>query len=119
MRADGIPFGMTLLAPGGDDALLASASAACSTPTPACRWARGRTGRSRALAPRQPQPAAGEIAHRGGRRASVRHGAQLASCGAPRTLSLRGADDDAPDYKLYALNGTTPPKPGLLRVAAG
>jgi len=25
----------------------------------------------------------------------------------------------APDYLLYALPGTTPPKPGLLRVAAG
>jgi allophanate hydrolase len=24
-----------------------------------------------------------------------------------------------PDYRLYALPGTTPPKPGLLRVAAG
>src|SRR5258708_22350319 len=25
----------------------------------------------------------------------------------------------APDYKLYALKGTTPPKPGMLRVEAG
>jgi allophanate hydrolase len=25
----------------------------------------------------------------------------------------------APDYKLYALNGTVPPKPGLLRIDAG
>jgi allophanate hydrolase len=25
----------------------------------------------------------------------------------------------APDYKLYALRGTTPPKPGMLRVKAG
>ena len=25
----------------------------------------------------------------------------------------------APDYRLHALPGTTPPKPGLLRVAAG
>lgn len=27
--------------------------------------------------------------------------------------------DTAPDYRLFALPGTTPPKPGLLRVAAG
>ena len=33
MRADGIPFGITLLAPGGHDALLAS-SAACFMPIP-------------------------------------------------------------------------------------
>ena len=39
MRADGMPFGVTLLAPAGHDALLAS-SAAHSMPTPVCRSAR-------------------------------------------------------------------------------
>jgi len=32
---------------------------------------------------------------------------------------LLKATTTAPDYKFYALNGTTPPKPGLLRVADG
>jgi hypothetical protein len=38
-------------------------------------------------------------------------------------LSLGGrlieATSTAPDYKLYALKGTVPPKPGMLRVAPG
>ena len=29
------------------------------------------------------------------------------------------APSTAPDYRLYALKGTTPPKPGMLRVEAG
>jgi allophanate hydrolase len=32
---------------------------------------------------------------------------------------LLEATATAPDYKLYALRGTTPPKPGMLRVEAG
>jgi allophanate hydrolase len=32
---------------------------------------------------------------------------------------LLQATATAPDYKLYALQGTTPPKPGMLRVKAG
>jgi allophanate hydrolase len=32
---------------------------------------------------------------------------------------LLKATTTAPDYKLFALNGTTPPKPGLLRVQPG
>jgi len=38
-----------------------------------------------------------------------------------RALNARFVEEaeTAPDYKLYALAGTTPPKPGLLRVADG
>jgi allophanate hydrolase len=36
-----------------------------------------------------------------------------------RGASLVGTASTAADYRLYALPGTTPPKPGLLRVAAG
>ena len=32
---------------------------------------------------------------------------------------LIAAADTTPDYKLYALRGTVPPKPGMLRVEAG
>ena len=46
--------------------------------------------------------------------------------GLPLNGELRGlggrlleATKTAPDYKFYALNGTVPPKPGLLRVEAG
>ncbi|RYY93694.1 MAG: allophanate hydrolase, partial [Comamonadaceae bacterium] len=36
-----------------------------------------------------------------------------------RGARLLHAAETAPDYKLYALPGTTPPKPGLVRVAPG
>ena len=83
MRPDGMPFGITLLAPGGHDALLASFGrafhadtglplGALGLPQPplAADCARARSRRDR---------------HRGGRRASVRHAAQR------RTESTRRA----------------------------
>jgi allophanate hydrolase len=36
-----------------------------------------------------------------------------------RGATLLRATETAPDYRLYALPGTTPPKPGLVRVAPG
>ena len=37
----------------------------------------------------------------------------------PWARRLLEATSTAPDYRLYALAGSNPPKPGLLRVAAG
>ena len=72
-------------------------------PVRAAAAARGIAGRRRRRRDR----------HRGGRRASVGHGAQRRIEGAARRLLEATAT--APDYKLYALD-TTPPKPGMLRV---
>jgi allophanate hydrolase len=36
-----------------------------------------------------------------------------------RGATLVAASETAPDYRFFALPGTTPPKPGLLRVAPG
>jgi allophanate hydrolase len=70
-----------------------------------------------ALAPLSDKPGDGEIAI-----AVV--GAHLSGMALNRDLQaldgrLLKATTTAPDYKFYALNGTTPPKPGLLRVADG
>ena len=51
-------------------------------------------------------------------------GAHLSGMPLNGQLTERGATllaqaETAPDYKLFALPGTTPPKPGLLRVAPG
>jgi allophanate hydrolase len=51
-------------------------------------------------------------------------GAHLSSMplnGELRALDARFVEEaeTAPDYRLYALAGTTPPKPGMLRVASG
>jgi allophanate hydrolase len=51
-------------------------------------------------------------------------GAHLSGMPLNGQLTERGATllrtaETAPDYRLFALPGTTPPKPGLLRVAPG
>ncbi len=115
MRGDGTPFGVTLLAPAGEDAKLASIG----------REFQQATGLSLgALKVPQPPlpklsvtPATGEILL-----AVV--GAHLT--GMPLNGELRAAGArlvepalTAPHYRLYALAGSKPPKPGLLRVANG
>ena len=115
MRPDGTPFGVTLLAPAGGDAALASIGrefhratglplGALNAPQPAPAW-------------QSPAPAQGEIPI-----AVV--GAHLS--GMPLNGELRAAGGrllarakTAPHYRLYALAGTRPPKPGLLRVKSG
>jgi allophanate hydrolase len=115
MHADGTPFGVTLLGPAGHDAMLASIGrvfhAATGLPLGALRCAQPP------LASLPVAPAAGEIpiavvgAHLGG----MPLNGELKSLGA----RLLEAARTAADYRLYALAGTKPAKPGLLRVAPG
>ena len=115
LRPDGIPFGVTLLAPAGEDAALASIGRQFhhSTGLPLGALKRPQP----ALAKFAAAPASGEIAV-----AVV--GAHLS--GMPLNGELRSAGGrliectaTAPHYRLYALSGTKPPKPGLLRVKNG
>jgi allophanate hydrolase len=115
MHADGTPFGVTLLASAGNDAALASIGRVFHADTGLPLGALGRA--QPPLVPLPAAPAAGEVAI-----AVV--GAHLS--GMPLNAELRGlgarlleATPTAPDYRLYALAGTVPPKPGLLRVADG
>jgi allophanate hydrolase len=113
MRPDGAPFGITLLAPAGRDALLASIGRVFHADTKMPVGAKGA-----AQPPLAPLPVGGgdEIpiavvgAHLSG---MVLNGELKALNG-----RLLEATKTAPDYKLYALD-TTPPKPGMLRVPAG
>ena len=113
MRADGIPFGITLLAPAGCDALLASIGRVFHADT---KLSLGAKGVAQAPLPALSQSSGDEIqiavvgAHLSG---MVLNGELKALNG-----RLIEATRTAPDYKLYALT-TTPPKPGLLRIAAG
>ncbi|TMJ03932.1 MAG: allophanate hydrolase [Alphaproteobacteria bacterium] len=114
MRPDGIPFGVTLLAPGGQDALLASLGRVVHADT---RLPMGATGRRQPpLAPLPAAPQAGEIALAvvGAHLSGMPLNGELKSHGA-RFLE---AAHTAPDYRMFALE-TQPPKPGLLRVPAG
>ena len=115
MRDDGIPFGVTLLAPGGHDGLLASIGRAFHADTGLPMGALKRP--QPPLATLSAVPAAGEIAI-----AVV--GAHLSGMplnGELKALGGRLLEETAtaPDYRLFALAAASPPKPGLLRVAQG
>lgn len=118
MRDDGIPFGVTLLAPAGHDAGLASLGRAFHADT---GLAVGAKGLAEGIA--QPQlaglptaPVADEIAVAvvGAHLSGMALNHELTSLGA----RLIEATQTAPDYRLFALD-TAPPKPGLQRIAAG
>ena len=115
ITAAGVPFGITLLAPGGADARLAEI---------------GRVFHADTALPlgalKQPQVplAAASLSPADGEVAVAVVGAHLS--GLPLNGELRALGGrllevakSAPDYRLYALTGTKPPKPGLLRVDSG
>jgi allophanate hydrolase len=115
MRADGTPFGVTLLGPAGHDAMLASIGRVFHADTDLPLGALGAAQPGLEHIPAA--PAADEVAL-----AVV--GAHLSGMslnGELRSLSARFLETTvtAPDYRLYALAGTHPAKPGLLRVADG
>jgi allophanate hydrolase len=115
IRPDGIPFGITLLAPAGHDAQLAGIGRVFHADTKLAMGSRNL--RQPPLAPLPTTVSGDEIAI-----AVV--GAHLSGMALNGELKALGgrlleATATAPDYKLYALKGTTPPKPGMLRVKAG
>ena len=110
----GMPYGSTLLATGGNDARLMSLGRAMHLKSGLTLGALG------AAQPAPKAPAAlakGEIAigvigaHLSGM--ALNH--ELTSLGARFLEALR----TAPDYRLYALKGEGPARPGMLRVAKG
>ncbi len=122
MRADGLPSGVQLIGPRGSDAMLAAIAAAYHEKVGS---ALGATGHP--LAPR-PAPARPASANTPvavpARHAVVVVGAHLSGQPLNRQLVDLGATlvracATAPTYRLYALRGTVPPKPGLVRVREG
>jgi allophanate hydrolase len=108
------PFGITLLAPGGSDALLASVGRAFHADTALPLGALGLP--QPPLASLAPAPAGGIML------AVV--GAHLSGMPLNRELKAHGASFVATakttaDYRLYALTGGETRRPGLLRVATG
>jgi allophanate hydrolase len=113
MRPDGVPFGITLLAPAGHDADLASIGRAFHAHTKLAVGAKSLPQPPLAATPMAKHveiPIAVVGAHLSG----------MALNGELTALDARLIEEavTAPDYKLYALD-TTPPKPGMLRVEAG
>ena len=114
MRPDDIPFGITLLAPAGRDAQLASIGRVFHADTKLPIGAQCL-----------PQPPLAALpAGAGGDEIAIAvvgaHLSGMALNGELKALGGRLLEEavTAPDYKLYALD-TTPPKPGMLRVEPG
>lgn len=102
-RPDGKPFGITLLAPGGADRVLADFAASLLGESP--------------LAPASGKAASDWID-------IVVVGAHLSGMPLNHELTSRDArmvarTRTAAIYKLFALPGTVPPKPGMMRVGEG
>ncbi len=115
LRPDGLPFGVTLVGPCASDWQLADLGQRFHQAT---GLTQGATG---APLP-APQPIPG-LSHNLNVKVAV-VGAHLSGMPLNWQLTERGATllhtaDTAPDYRLFALPGTQPPKPGLVRVAAG
>jgi allophanate hydrolase len=114
MRADGTPFGVTLVAPAGADAALASIGRAFHADT---ALPLGATGTAQPpLAAIAPRAADGEIALAvvGAHLSGMPLNRELTACGA----RLLEESATANDYRLFLLPGA-PAKPGLLRVDGG
>jgi allophanate hydrolase len=114
MRSDDIPFGITLLAPAGKDAQLASIGRVFHADTRLPMGARSLPQPPLAVIPTGPSGDEIAIAVVGAHLSGMALNGELKALGG----RLLEAASTAADYKLYAL-ATTPPKPGMLRVQAG
>jgi len=99
-RGDGLPSSLTFIGKAGTDGYLASIAAAVA--------GEAATGPVRA-------PGKLEIAVVGAHRSGLPLNHELTALGGVLVRSTR----TTPDYSLYALPGTIPPKPGLLRTGHG
>ncbi|HSV61207.1 MAG TPA: allophanate hydrolase [Variovorax sp.] len=116
LRPDGLPFGITLVGACGSDLQLAELGQRYHHAT---GLAQGATG----VPLPSPGPLPGLVAGPATVKVAV-VGAHLSGMPLNGQLIERGATllqatHTAPQYRLYALPGTVPPKPGLLRMPAG
>ena len=111
-RADGVPFGVSVIGPTGADALVADVAARIHAAVG------GTLGATARPVPAEPWP--DELPGLGGSARVAVVGAHLRGLPLHHELTALGARLDsvartAPRYRLYALSGTVPPKPGLVR----
>jgi allophanate hydrolase len=115
LREDGLPFGITLIGRCGSDFQLAELGQrfhhASGLALGATREALPAAERLPVIAPE----AVVEVAVVGAHLSGMPLNGQLTERGA----RLLATTETAPVYRLYALSGTVPPKPGLVRVAPG
>lgn len=117
ITASGLPFGVTFIGPANADAALAQWGLAWQA---AAALHLGATHRSSAAEPHVPAlwpatQATLALAVVGAHLSGLPLNGQLLERGA----TLRQSTHTAPQYQLFALAGTTPPKPGMQRVSHG
>jgi allophanate hydrolase len=115
MRGDGLPSHLTLIGPAGADGFLASVAAQIQLASGVKMGATGVAPQAHASAPPQAPPGFVEIAVVGAHLSGLPLNRELIALGG---IFVREVETVA-DYRLFALSGTVPAKPGLLRVAAG
>lgn len=114
-RADGLPAGITLIAPGGRDGYVASIGRAVEA---ACGQPLGATGLPRpplASLPATVPPGEIGVVVVGGHLSGMVLNRELTDLGATLVAKVR----TAPVYRFYALAGGPPFRPGMVRVAEG
>ncbi|MDQ2079143.1 allophanate hydrolase [Xanthobacteraceae bacterium Astr-EGSB] len=112
LHGDTTPFGITLLAPGGADALLASVGRVFHADT---RLPLGADARAQPPLAALPGTAAGDmvmLAVVGAHMSGLALNSELRGYGAQMVAKT----STSRDYRLFALAGTEPARPGLLRV---
>jgi allophanate hydrolase len=115
LRADGLPFGITLVGLAGSDWQLCELGQRYHHATGLSQGALDKSlPAPQSLAGIKPR-ATVKVAVVGAHLSGMPLNGQLTE----RRAALVGQARTAPDYRFYALPGTVPPKPGLRRVAAG
>lgn len=115
MRADGLPFGITLIGPCGSDWQLADLGQRYHHTTGLTLGATGQALPAPSTIAGLKSEATVRVAVVGAHLSGMPLNYQLTERGAV----LVGEAKTSADYRLYALPGTTPPKPGMLRVTPG
>ncbi|MFO1192042.1 MAG: allophanate hydrolase [Rhodoferax sp.] len=115
LRPDGLPFGITLVGPCGSDWQLAELGQRYHQATGLPQGATGVPLGPPGPIPGLQAPSGVRVAVVGAHLSGMPLNAQLLERGARLVAETR----TGPDYRLFALPATVPPKPGLLRVAAG
>jgi allophanate hydrolase len=118
IRADGLPFGITFIGPCGSDLQLADLGQRYHHSTGLTLGATGQALPAPVAVPGLMTSAVGShvrVAVVGAHLSGMPLNSQLTERGA----TLVGTARTAANYKLFALPGTKPPKPGLLQVEQG
>ena len=118
--AGGLPFGVTFIARGGDDAVLAQWASAwerlhSTSGTPITQGLQSSAPPSSPALPRPATEASMPIAAVGAHMSGLALNSQLTE----RRAVLRERTQTAAAYRLFALPGATPPRPGMVRVESG